>query len=239
MIGNYKIDLSNEHQPEIQLIGTSGKYNTWRIYFLVEELEPRVETKTVYEEVHTGIPEPEPNVDSSFDGSEDKTVVSSSWDLGETHTVSRVIEYTVRTFKAKYVDVEKHISIVNPDPVELLKEVMFAQIDVYDKSEEVNSFFLNGAKVWLDKDTRVGLMNSISIQKQMGMENTTLWLNTTPFTLNCGLALQLLGALEIYACECFNKTAEHKLGVQLLGTLDEVASYDFKQGYPEKLNLTV
>jgi hypothetical protein len=48
----------------------------------------------------------------------------------------------------------------------------------------------------------------------------------------------MLSQLELYALSCFNKTAEHKAMVQSLESVEEVESYDYKTGYPEKLNLS-
>ena len=96
---------------------------------------------------------------------------------------------------------------------------------------------MNGVDVWLDRDTRVSLMNSTTIAKNMGQENTTLWLGTIKITVKCDQAIQLLSALEMYALSCFNKTAEHKKNVEALSTINEIVSYDYTVGYPEKLNL--
>ena len=56
------------------------------------------------------------------------------------------------------------------------KTAVLSAIAAYDASDSVNAFMLNGQKVWLDKATRVGLMNSTTIAKAMGQATTTLWL---------------------------------------------------------------
>lgn len=119
----------------------------------------------------------------------------------------------------------------------LVKKKKINDISVYDKSNSVNSFNLNGLPVWLDKDTRVGLMNSTQIEKAAGHETTTLWLGSVSLVINCDLAIQLLSALELYALECYNKTAEHKANVGKLTSIEEVEAYDYTIGYPDKLNL--
>ena len=113
------------------------------------------------------------------------------------------------------------------------------EIDAYDTSDEVNSFFLNGIKVWLNKDTRVGLMNSLTIEKNSGKEESTLWFNNICITINCDAAIQMLSALELYALSCYNVTAQHKLSVQNLTTLDAAMTYDYTTGYPDKLSFTI
>ena len=40
-----------------------------------------------------------------------------------------------------------------------LKDMKIAEIKTYDQSDAVNSFMLDGKQIWLDKDTRVGLVN--------------------------------------------------------------------------------
>ena len=118
-----------------------------------------------------------------------------------------------------------------------VKAEVLAKIDAYDTSSTVNSFNLNGLPVWLDKDTRVGLMNSTQIEKAAGHETTTLWLGSVSLVINCDLAIQMLSALELYALECYNKTAEHKANVGKLMSIEEVEAYDYTAGYPEKLDL--
>ena len=124
-------------------------------------------------------------------------------------------------------------------PLEKIKKNLIKKVDEFDSSDEVNSFFLNGIKVWLDKDTRVGLMNSLTIEKNSGKEKSTLWFNNICITINCDAAIQMLSSLELYALSCYNVTAEHKVAIQNLTTLDEAMNYDFTAGYPEKLNFTI
>lgn len=119
------------------------------------------------------------------------------------------------------------------------KQLKIAEIDDYDKSSAVNGFALNGTVVWLDKATRVGLMNSTSIAKGMGQATTTLWFGGMKMVVNCDKAIQLLSALEMYALECFNVTAAHKKAVAELNTVEEVLGYDYTKGYPEQLKMEV
>ena len=119
------------------------------------------------------------------------------------------------------------------------KQLKIAEIDAYDKSSAVNGFVLNGAVVWLDKATRVGLMNSTSITKAMGQPTTTLWLGESKMEVPCDTAIQLLSALEMYALECFNVTAAHKVAVSELNSIEEVEKYDITAGYPAQLRMEV
>ena len=125
------------------------------------------------------------------------------------------------------------------DVLQRAKEAVFAAIEAYDTSPAVNGFILNGERVWLDKATRVGLMNSTQIAKAMGKTTTTLWFGGMQIEVNCDKAIGLLSALEMYALECFNVTAAHKKAVAELNTVEEVLGYDYTQGYPEQLRMEV
>ena len=123
--------------------------------------------------------------------------------------------------------------------LEEAKAEKIAEITAYDTSDKVNGFILNGMLVWLDKATRVGLMNSTNIAKAAGQQTTTLWLGGAKLVVGCDKAIQLLSALEMYALECFNVTAIHKAAVGELKTIEDVKVYDYKTGYPKMLEMSV
>ena len=114
-----------------------------------------------------------------------------------------------------------------------------AEINAYDKSDAVNSFTLAGKQIWLDKDTRVGLVNSIGIEKESGRMNTTLWYNAEKYVIPVDTALQMLNRLELYALDCYNVTQSHIAAVKGLSDAGQVEAYNYKTGYPEQLNFVL
>lgn len=118
-----------------------------------------------------------------------------------------------------------------------IKENVIAAIKAYDTSCAVNNFLFNGKWLWVDKSTRVGLMNSITIEKNAGKENTVMWFNGDKIELSCESAIQFLSMLEMYALTCYNVTAAHEKAVEGFTTVDEILNYDYTSGYPEKLRL--
>ena len=146
------------------------------------------------------------------------TVPIGEYDEGEIQKA--FIEFTAKmdALKLKQAKVEK-----------------IAEITAYDTSDKVNGFMLNGLLVWLDKATRVGLMNSTTIAKAAGQQTTTLWLGDVKLEVDCDKAIQLLSALEMYALECFNVTAAHKKAVSELKTIKEVEAFDVTSDYPQQL----
>ena len=123
--------------------------------------------------------------------------------------------------------------------LEKAKKEKLEAILAYDTSSDVNGFMLNGNKVWLDKGTRVGLMNFIQITRDMGQDTTTLWFDGYKLEVRCDMAIMLLSSLEMYALECFNVTAAHKKAVSELTTIEEVEAYDYKTGYPKQLDINL
>ena len=109
----------------------------------------------------------------------------------------------------------------------------------YDSSPEVNGFYLNDELVWLSKDMRVGLVNSTTIEKNAGIQETTLWFEGHSLVIGVDTVLEILAALEIYAKQCYNRTQEHIAEVNGLEDVKDVDDYDYTVGYPEKLHFNV
>lgn len=131
------------------------------------------------------------------------------------------------------------ILVEHEHTIDELKEMKIAEINTYDKSDAVNSFTLAGKQIWLDKDTRVGLVNSIGIEKESGRMNTTLWYNAEKYVIPVDTALQMLNRLELYALDCYNVTQSHIAAVKSLSDAGQVEAYSYKTGYPEQLNFVL
>ena len=144
-------------------------------------------------------------------------------------------EREAKTIKVYHADFIQRVSFFD-NALDVIKEEAIEQITEYDQSEDVNSFTLQGKQMWLPKETRVGLVNSITIEKNAGKKTTVLWFGGEKYELPVDTALQMLSALELYALECYNVTAAHKAAVNALEGVEDVVAYDYTQGYPEKLN---
>ena len=144
-------------------------------------------------------------------------------------------EREAKTIKVYHADFIQRVSFFDK-ALGVIKEEAIEQITEYDQSEDVNSFTLQGKQMWLPKETRVGLVNSITIEKNAGKKTTILWFGGEKYELPVDTALQMLSALELYALECYNVTAAHKSAVNALEGVEDVVAYDYTQGYPEKLN---
>lgn len=119
------------------------------------------------------------------------------------------------------------------------KATVLADIDAYDHSPAVNSFYINGIRTWAEKEERMGFQQNIADKVALGFKEITWWFDGMPITLPCEKAEQLRLHLENYAFDCFNVTAAHKKAVSELKSIEEVLSYDYKTGYPEMLKMSV
>lgn len=116
-----------------------------------------------------------------------------------------------------------------------LREVLKKQISNYDSSDNVNSFIVGGQKYWIDKATRVGLQQLVNSSD----DEISLVLLDQVLTIPKDIASGFLAQLEVYAGKCYLQTAKHQLAIKELQTVDDLISYDYTKGYPEKLTFNV
>ena len=109
-------------------------------------------------------------------------------------------------------------------------------IDIYDASSEVNSFTIGNKELWIDRTTRTALMRRFEVEKLAEVTTTTLWYGNDSFTLPVEQAVAMINAIELYACQCYDVTAAHKVAVDELTDIEEAYNYDYRTGYPEKLS---
>ena len=112
-------------------------------------------------------------------------------------------------------------------------------IDIYDSSSEVNSFTIGTKELWIDRTTRTALMRRFEAEKLAKVTTTTLWYGNDSFTLPVEQAVEMLNAIELYACQCYDVTAAHKVAVEELTDIEEAYNYNYRTGYPEKLSFDI
>lgn len=115
------------------------------------------------------------------------------------------------------------------------KEFKIEEIIRHDSSPEVNCFYIEDQELWLDKVTTVGLKLRFDAEIASGQTNTTLWYEGIPFNLELANAVQMLNAIELYASACYDNTQMHIATVKSMEMIDDVKSYDYRTGYPDKL----
>lgn len=131
-----------------------------------------------------------------------------------------------------------NMDITDGEIIEMEKNRVIDDILLYDSSENVNIFYVNNIPMWLDKNTRSGLMLRFQAESAIKLVETTLWYNSIEFKLPIVDALQMLYAIEIYASKCYDNTQLHISNVIKLNSVDDVKKYDYKSGYPNVLHFS-
>lgn len=135
------------------------------------------------------------------------------------------------------MNILKHFQSEND--IESWKAIRRKQIEGYDQTDKVNRFYLAGQPLWLDKATRVGLVNSIQAEKRDGIAITDLWFGNIMIQLPVDEALAKLDRVELYAKSCYNVTARHIALIELTDTLQELQQFDITADYPPFLELEI
>lgn len=123
-----------------------------------------------------------------------------------------------------------------------LEDVLFdkiEQIEKYNVSENVDIFYVNDMPMWLNRDLRNSLMARFNAEKTTGVKITNIWYNGINVSLPIDAAINMLIELELYASQCFDNTHRHLFNVRQLTSIDEINTYDYTNGYPDKLYFNV
>lgn len=123
--------------------------------------------------------------------------------------------------------------------IEQAKQEKIEEIEIYDKSEAVNSFRIGNLSMWLTVDERQQIATQINANESIGRQTMTKWFQGNEFTFPVSTWRQMLIALEIYAGDALNVTEAHKAAVNALQSIEDVDNYDYMIGYPEKLHFNV
>lgn len=118
--------------------------------------------------------------------------------------------------------------------LELARASKLREIDAYDNSTYVNGFYLGGNLVWLDRETRASLKNTIESALIIGRDTLDIWFGDVYITLPIGTARTMLAVLEMYATDCYNVTAQHKVDVRAMDDIEDIEAFDVTKDYPEK-----
>lgn len=131
---------------------------------------------------------------------------------------------------------EEYISPVYEETIEDVRRNKLDEIEHYDKSKEIEEFTMNGISLWLDRSERETLDRRFNIELKNGKRESVLWKNGIAFQLVIEEALLMLDAIEMYAIATYDATQRHIANVNVLQTIEDINNYDYRQGYPEKLN---
>jgi hypothetical protein len=120
-------------------------------------------------------------------------------------------------------------------PEDLYIPILLAKLELYDKSDNVNSFIYKDKKYWLDKHQRTCLYNTVNKMLEDSKENIELVLGNEVVIFSTNYVKKLLLDLETYSHKCFVNTMKHKNMITSLNKVEDILSYDYTKGYPEKI----
>ena len=124
-------------------------------------------------------------------------------------------------------DEEEEIEI----PLQLLKLHKKLEILIYDSSENVNSFFINGISMWLTPPERTNYLLTVEAAKEDNLD----YILFKGLQLPIEQVISALKAINLYAMQCTNVTEYHISTVMMLNSALDIENYDFTTGYPTKL----
>ena len=119
------------------------------------------------------------------------------------------------------------------------REMLLALIAEYDSSAEVNSFTLNGDATWFSKDVRASLSARFASERRTNAYATTIWTGEKGVRVPVREAQDMMARIELYASQCHDTGMRHKMQAQCLETVQEMMEYDYRSGYPEKLEFSI
>lgn len=144
-------------------------------------------------------------------------------------------------------DIESNFEEVDELPdsnLNQVKEAKLIEINSYDKSKDVESFYINDKRLWLTKEQRSAIDRQIIARENNSLNDITLSFLTDNnemifFTIDNTKAKGMLDLLEIYAGDALNATNKHIQNILKLTTVEDINNYNYTTNYPDKLNFKI
>lgn len=111
------------------------------------------------------------------------------------------------------------------------------EVQMYHDSNDVKGFSINGKAHSVDTETLNKMTFRVMAELAMNINKTTLWFNGKAYNFKTKDAMDLLYQLQIYFGNCFDVTNEHKNNIDNLDSEEEVDGYDYRSGYPQKVDI--
>jgi hypothetical protein len=133
-----------------------------------------------------------------------------------------------------------------PTPTELLERAKankIAELEAYDDSDAVNSFdiVMDGktTSAWIEPDKRSNYRGSLEDCELLKVTDIEVPIAGMLIPMTVADARVKLAQVQLYADRCTIVTEGHKYAINALTSVEEVEAYDYKTGYPERLNFSV
>lgn len=169
-----------------------------------------------------------------------KGKLSTFANVQEKTKFSSVLNLTPRTHKPKPFE-DYDIEYLSTDVIgsvtkEVVKQNLLLFQKQYDKSNEVNAFYINGIKLWLDDNTRMSILVDCDIPENIIIP---LWINGIKFEIKNDDLKKLIIRIKQYASQTYNTTQDHLVEINKLKELDDLYMYDITLNYPSPIKCTL
>lgn len=162
--------------------------------------------------------------------------------LGDSFIPQAELKQTLADFEH-----ESNVSFSDNAKTDFAKEQIKKAIAAYDSAEGegcVNNFYFTygGQKFpyWFNAYERTALTSEATQwAEKHGSYRIDARKYGVSFELPTASLIDFLGQLKDYAIKCYNKTSDHLMAVNALGTVDEVVTYDYRSGYPENIEFVI
>ena len=164
----------------------------------------------------------------------EREVTRKDFETGE-ETTETIHEWLCDVVEYEGQEAAEILRLIKEDKnsVECQRWLLNAKIEAYDSSKHVNEFSIQGINVWLDKDTRAGLLLRFQSESAMGKTDTTLWYGGMKFDMAIKDGIGMLYAIEVYASASYDCTQAHKAAKDSM--TEGFEDYDYTANYPQKL----
>lgn len=121
--------------------------------------------------------------------------------------------------------------------VDKVKQHLLNVLKEYDSSDEINVFYFNGTKHWIDVNKRNAIYHSCDLFEKDGIETYSLWVDNALVSLPISTVKKFLADLEKYAKSCYDVTAAHAANIKNLTKIEDILKYNVTTGYPAAIEL--
>ena len=108
----------------------------------------------------------------------------------------------------------------------------------YYNSDDINLVEVQGVYVYLNSDLRFKIKERLVATKEKGIETTNLNFRSIRLdNISVDIASEMLDEIVFQYAKAYDVEQQHEINIDSFSTIEDVISYDYKSGYPEKLSL--
>lgn len=121
------------------------------------------------------------------------------------------------------------------DNIEYVKISKINEIENYGNSASINTFTINKIQTWFSSEERMSYKESVDSAKLLEVNTISFFVNNTLMNISTEELDKILAKIKLYIDQCAIVTKQHIVAVEKMENVEEIKSYDFTIGYPEKL----